>query len=106
MGSKLGEWSGTYGSSATTRKVYVGKGMNYFGKIGVAEFLVESQSIEVGDEIIITGPTTGVIESTVSEIRVDLKNVSSSKKGETCSIPIKEKVRRADKLYKVVEATR
>ena len=104
LGRKLGEWSGKYGSSATKRKVYIGKGMNYFNKIGVAEFLIESQSLNIGDEILITGPTTGVIESVVEEIRVDLKNVESSTKGEYCSIPINEKVRRADKLYKIVDA--
>jgi putative protease len=104
LGRKLGEWSGKYGSSATKRKVYIGKGINYFGKIGVAEFLIESQSLTVGDDIIITGPTTGVIESKVEEIRVDLKNVNSSTKGEYCSIPINSKVRRADKLYKIVDA--
>lgn len=104
LGKKLGEWSGKYGSSATHRKVYIGKGINYFGKIGVAEFLIESHSLKVGDSIFITGPTTGVIESKVEEIRVDLKNVDESTKGEYCSIPIPEKVRRADKLYKIVEA--
>lgn len=104
LGKKLGEWSGKYGSSATKRKVYIGKGINYFGKIGVAEFLIESHSLHVGDDIIITGPTTGVIESKVEEIRVDLKNAGSSVKGEYCSIPISSKVRRADKLYKIVDA--
>ena len=104
LGRKLGEWSGKYGSSATKRKVYIGKSMNYFSKIGVAEFLVESQSLSIGDEIIITGPTTGVVESTVQEIRVDLKNVDNTSKGEYCSIPISTKVRRADKLYKMVDA--
>lgn len=104
QGRKLGEWSGKYGSSATKRKVYIGKGINYFAKIGVAEFLIESQSLQVGDEIIITGPTTGVLESKVTEIRVDLKNVDSSTKGEYCSIPIDTKVRRADKLYKIIDA--
>lgn len=101
---KLGEWSGKYGSSATKRKVYIGKGINYFSKIGVAEFLIESQSLDLGDDIIITGPTTGVLESKVEEIRVDLKNVSSSVKGDYCSIPVSSKVRRADKLYKVVDS--
>lgn len=104
LGRKLGEWSGQYGSSATKRKVYVGKGMNYFSKIGVAEFLIESQSLQVGDDIIITGPTTGVVEAKVDEIRVDLKNVHNTTKGEYCSIPIPTKIRRADKLYKIVDA--
>ena len=104
LGKKLGEWSEKYGSSATRRKVYIGKGTNYFSKIGVAEFLIESQQLNVGDDIIITGPTTGVVESRVSEIRVDLKKVDMTEKGEHCSIPINHKVRRADKLYKLVDA--
>jgi len=105
LGRKLGEWSNLYGSSATKRKVYVGKGMNYFSNLGVAEFLIESHSLSIGDEIIITGPTTGVIETKVTEIRVDLQNVNSTAKGEVCSIPVESKVRRADKLYKVVSAS-
>jgi len=104
LGKKLGEWSEKYGSSATKRKVYLGKGINYFGKIGVAEFLIESQSLSIGDSIIISGPTTGVIESIVKEIRVELKKVDQASKGEYCSIPISEKIRKADKLYKVVDA--
>jgi len=103
LGHKLGEWSEKYGSHATKRKVYVGKGTNYFQKIGVAEFQIDTQSIQLGDEILITGPTTGVIEAKVEEIRVDLKNVQQTVKGETCSIPIPQKVRRADKLYKLVD---
>lgn len=78
--------------------------MNYFNKIGVAEFLIESQSLQIGDEILITGPTTGVVESKVEEIRVDLKNVETSTKGEYCSVPVATKIRRADKLYKIVDA--
>ncbi len=104
LGRKLGEWSGKYGSSATKRKVYIGKGINYFSKLEVAEFLIESHSLDLGDDIIITGPTTGVVESKVTEIRVDLKNVASCVKGENCSIPLPSKIRRADKLYKVVDA--
>jgi putative protease len=80
--------------------------MNYFGRIGVGEFLIESGTLAVGDEIIITGPTTGVVEGVVSEIRVDLANVGQAEKGMLCSIPINTKVRRADKLYKIVEASR
>jgi putative protease len=78
--------------------------VNYFSKLGVAEFLIESHSLKVGDDIIIKGPTTGVIESKVEEIRVDLYSVSTTTKGENCSIPIKAKIRRADKLYKIVDA--
>ncbi len=106
MGKKEGEWSKRYGSHATKRKVYIGKGTNYFGKIGVAEFHIESQSLKTGDEILITGPTTGVIQTKVSEIRVDMKNVNETVRGDICSIPIADKVRRADKLYKVVDSNR
>lgn len=106
LGKKLGEWSGTYGSAATKRKVYIGKGVNYFSNLGVAEFLLESHSLSVGDNVIITGPTTGVVETQIKEIRVDLKNVDTSKKGEHCSIPLDTKIRRADKLYKIVDATK
>ena len=102
MGKKAGEWSKKYGSSATKRKVYVGKGMNYFSKIGVAEFLLETKSLSVGDEILITGPTTGVIETTVKEIRVDLKPVSQTVKGDRFSIPVDNMIRRSDKLFKIV----
>jgi putative protease len=102
MGRETGEWSRKYGSSATRRKVYIGKGMNYFSKIGVAEFLMETKDLKVGDEILITGPTTGVIETTVKEIRVDLKPVSQTVKGDRFSIPVDNVIRRSDKLFKIV----
>jgi len=102
MGKKAGEWSKKYGSSATKRKVYIGKGMNYFSKIGIAEFLLETKNLKVGDEILITGPTTGVIETTVKEIRVDLKTVSQTVKGDRFSIPVDNMIRRSDKLFKIV----
>lgn len=104
LGRKLGEWSKDYGSKATKTKEYIGKGTNYFGNIKVAEFQIQSGSLKVGDEILITGPTTGVIQTTVKEIRVDLKNTDEAHKGQTISVPIDEKVRRADKLYKVINA--
>lgn len=103
LGRKLGEWSNVYGSKATKKKVYVGKGMNYFSNLKVAEFLNEASMLKVGDEIIITGPTTGVIETKVTEIRVDLNSVEESNKGERFSIPIEQPIRRSDKLYKMVE---
>ncbi len=104
LGQRLGEWSHNYGNKATKRKIYIGKGTNYFPKIGVAEFLMETKDLKVGDEILITGPTTGVIKMNVPEIRVDLKNVEETKKGERFSMPIKDKIRRSDKLYKIVNA--
>jgi len=102
LGRKIGEWSKDYGSKATKTKEYIGKGTNYCGKIKGAEFQIQSGSLKVGDEILITGPTTGVIQTHVKEIRVDLKNTDEAHKGQTISVPITEKVRRADKLYKVV----
>jgi putative protease len=104
LGRKLGEWSKDYGSKATKTKEYIGKGTNYFGNIKVAEFQIQSGSLKVGDEILITGPTTGVIQTHVKEIRVDLKNTDEAHKGQTVSVPIAEKVRRADKLYKIINA--
>lgn len=104
LGQKLGEWSHRYGSRATKRKIYIGKGTNYFTKLKIAEFLIETNSLSVGDEILITGPTTGVIQTTVKEIRVDLKSVQTANQGDRCSIPIDQVVRRSDKLYIVVDA--
>ncbi|MEA3316548.1 MAG: peptidase U32 family protein [Bacteroidota bacterium] len=104
LGQKLGEWSHKYGSRATKRKLKIGKGTNYFSKIKVAEILIESYSLSVGDEILITGPTTGVVQLKVPEIRVDDKKVETAKKGERCSIPIKDLIRRSDKVYKIVDA--
>jgi U32 family peptidase len=102
LGKKLGEWSNIYGSKATKKKVYIGKAMNYFSNIKVAEFLIETQSLNVGDEVIIIGPTTGVYEKKVEEIRVDLINMNAANKGEKFSMPVDVQVRRSDKLYKLV----
>ncbi len=105
LGRKLGEWSTQYGSQATTRKIYIGKGMNYFSKINVAEFLIEAGELNIGDKILITGPTTGVVEFELKEMRVDLKPTECAKKGTRVSIPVAGKIRASDKLYKVVKAT-
>lgn len=102
LGQRLGEWTSNYGSGATKRKVYIGKGIKYFSNIGVAEFLMETQSLEVGDEILITGPTTGAVSTIVDEIRVDLKSVQETVKGEKFSIKLAEKIRPSDKLFKVI----
>jgi putative protease len=104
LGQELGEWSKGYGSDASKRKIYIGRGMNYFSKLGVAEFLVESNEISVGDEILVTGPTTGVMELTVSELQVERKRVETAEKGEHFSIPVPGIIRRSDKLYKLVDA--
>jgi len=103
LGRKMGEWSNVYGSKATKKKVYIGKGMNYFSNLKVAEFLNETGSLMVGDDIIISGPTTGIIETKVSEIRVDLTMVDETKKGERFSIPLEQAIRRSDKLYKIID---
>jgi len=103
LGKKLGEWTEQYGSRATKKKIYVGKVNNYFSKLKVAEVKMETHDLNVNDEIKIIGPTTGVYEDSVTEIRVELKNVDQTVKGEFCSIPVKELVRRGDKVYKVVE---
>ena len=104
LGRKLGEWSHKYGSRATKRKLYIGKTTNYFTKIKVAECLIETYDLKVGDEILITGPTTGVVQTTVQEIRVDLKNIEKADKGVRCSVPIETLIRRSDKLYKIVDS--
>jgi len=105
MGQKLGEWSSEYGNRATKRKMLIGKGTNYFNKIKVAEFLLESQELSVGDKILITGPTTGVVETTIEEIRVDLKPVEKAVKGDSFSIALDTTIRRSDKLYKIVDVS-
>ena len=99
LGQRLGEWTSSYGSSATKQKVYVAKTTKYFGKVGVGEFAVESGELKVGDEIIITGPTTGLVRFVVEEIRVDMEPVEKAVKGQLCSIAVPKKVRPGDRLY-------
>lgn len=99
QGQRLGEWTMKYGSSATRVKVYAAKGIRYFSKLGVAEFLVEAGEVNVGDEIVITGPTTGAVMTVVEEIRVDLKPVQKAVKGEHFSIKTDVKIRPSDKLF-------
>jgi putative protease len=104
LGQKLGEWTGNYGNAATKRKVLIGKGIKYFPNAGVAEFLMESLSLKVGEEILITGPTTGAITTRIEEIRVDQKPVEETVKGDYFSIKIADKIRPSDKLFKWVDA--
>jgi U32 family peptidase len=104
LGQRLGEWSHNYGSMATKRKIYLGKGTNYFPNIQVAEFKLETGNLAIGDEILIVGPTTGVVETTVEELRVELQPVQMARKGECFSIRIPKKIRRSDKLFKLVDA--
>lgn len=104
LGQKLGEWSEGYGSKASRTKKYIGKVTNYFSNIGVAEFKLETDELKAGDSIIINGPTTGVVEHTVGEVRLDLTPVAVAPKGSLCSVALPEMVRRQDKLFKWVES--
>lgn len=104
LGQELGEWSEGHGSQATTRKKFLGQGVKYFPKINVAEFKMETHSLSVGDKVLITGPTTGVIEMEIKELRVDNISVEKVEKGINFSTPIDQIIRPSDKLYKVIEA--
>jgi len=104
LGQRLGEWSSRYGSSATRTKVYLGKVTNFFTKLNVGEIKLENGDLKIGDSILITGPTTGALEYTIEEIRVDLKQVDVAKKGELCSIPSPEYLRRSDKVYLLIDS--
>ena len=106
LGQRLGEWTHRYGSGATKRKVYVGKAIKHFGNLGVTEFLVETQSVKSGDELLITGPTTGAVFVTAEDIRVDLETTDEAVKGDRFSIKTNEKIRPNDQLYKMVTANR
>ncbi len=106
LGQRLGEWTHRYGSGATKRKVYVGKAIKHFTNIGVTEFLVEAQPISEGEELLITGPTTGAVFVTAEDIRVDLQTVTEVTKGQRFSIKTPEKIRPNDELYKMVKAVR
>ncbi|MEA3448652.1 MAG: peptidase U32 family protein [Bacteroidota bacterium] len=101
LGQRLGEWSEKYGNKATTKKTYLGKGMNYFDNIQVADFLLEAGELHKGDKILIIGPTTGVIEYTVDEIRVDDKVVETAPRQSRCSFKLNKLIRRSDKLYRI-----
>lgn len=100
MGARLGEWSTVYGNKSTRKKTYVAKITNYFSNLKVAEVLVEAGELHVGDKVLIIGPSTGCLEKTITEIRVDLKSVPAAHQGELCSIPIAEHLRRSDKIYR------
>jgi peptidase, U32 family len=103
QGQRLGEWTKNYGNKATEKKVLVGKVMKYFSKLGVAEIAVEASEIEKGEKMLITGTTTGILKFDASEIRYDLKPVESAEKGWRVSIPVPEKVRPNDKVYKLLK---
>ena len=103
QGQTMGEWNKNYGSNATERKVYVGKGTKYYSKLGVAEFTVEATTFKVGDRLLITGPTTGVMYVTADEIHDDDGPVEVAQQGTRVSIAVTGKVRPSDKLFKLIQ---
>lgn len=103
LGQKMGEWNKHYGSVATERKVYVGRGVKYFSRLGVAEFTCEASEFSVGDKMLITGPTTGVMYVTADEIHDDHGAVATAQKGTRVSIKVTGKIRPSDKLFKIVK---
>lgn len=102
LGAKFGEWSGVYGSQATEQKIYVGRITNYFPKIKVAEAKLETHSVQPGELFSINGPTTGVVDGTFVELRLNIDPVEKVEKGQVFSFQVEQPVRRADKLYKIV----
>lgn len=104
LGRTMGEWSNEYGSKATKKKIYIGKGLKYYENANVAEFKLESHSLTLGDEILITGPTTGIVQSFIDEIRVENQSADKIEKGTVFTVKINEKIRPSDKLYKLVDA--
>jgi putative protease len=104
LGRKMGEWSGQYGSQAARKKIYVGKIMNYYAKSGIAEVRIEAHPLHSGDDILLIGPTTGVVENTIGEIWIDEKKVIRVNKGDLCTIPVDTFLRPSDKLYKWADA--
>ena len=107
QGAYLGQWSDVYGSQASRKKVYCGKVTNWFDRIGVAEITVESTPLRLGDEVMAIGATTGVVEFTVEDMRVNLKSAAEAIKGIRCSVAVNpgdknpgfERLRRGDKIY-------
>ena len=104
QGQLLGEWNSNYGSNATEKKQYIGKGVKYFSKLGVAEFTVEADTFSVGDKMLITGPTTGALYVTVDEIHDDIQSIETAQQGTRVSIKVPEKVRPSDKLFKIIKS--
>lgn len=99
LGQRLGEWSGKYGSSATRTKSYAARPLRYFPRLGVAEFLLEAGEIRVGDELLVTGPTTGALEFKAGELRLDSGVTDKVVKGDVFSVAVPAKIRLSDRLY-------
>lgn len=103
LGQKLGEWSKGSGSHATQKKVYIGKGMHFFPKANIGEFKIEAYDLNIGDTILITGPTTGAKEVEVTEMLVNDQKLNKGSKGDSVTIPLNFRIRPSDKLYKIIE---
>jgi len=104
LGQEMGEWSDKPGSLATQKKIYLGKGVHYFSKAKIAHFKIESQTVKVGDEILITGPTTGVVEFELPPFRIDDKEAEKAERGDNITFELDQVIRPSDKLYKMVDA--
>ncbi|MBS1636728.1 MAG: U32 family peptidase [Bacteroidetes bacterium] len=104
LGRKMGEWNDSYGSKATRRKIYIGRGLHYYDQVGVGEFKLESHDLRLGDTIMITGPTTGYIELAVDNLRIDNVPNELARKGDVITFPVAQRIRPSDKLYKLVDA--
>lgn len=103
LGQEMGEWTKKHGSSATQKKIFLGKGLHYYPKAKIAHFDINAYSLKVGDKVVIIGPTTGVVETEITELMVDSQAVQEAKKGMTCTFPLDQVIRTSDKLYKLVE---
>ena len=103
LGQRLGEWSKVYGSQATEKKVYVGRGVKFFSRLGVGEFKIEAAEVSVGDKLLLMGPTVGARYFEAKEIYFDDHPVQTAQKGQSVSIPVPDKVRPSDKLYKIIK---
>lgn len=103
LGQKLGEWTDAHGSKSKKEKIYLGKGRNYYDKINIGEFEIEKGELAVGDELMITGPTIGVHQLVVKELRKELNPVNLVSKGDVFSMPVEVKVRKSDKIFKVID---
>lgn len=104
LGKELGEWTNEDGSKAKKKKVYIGDGTKYYGKIGVGEFVMKNGDLNIGDDIIITGPTTGIVEFKIDSLRSEEEQVQTVNRGDKFTFPITDKIRPADKIYKIVDA--
>ena len=105
QGQRMGEWTQTYGSEATERKVYVGRGSKYYSRLGLGEFRIEAAELHVGDKFLITGPTTGALYGTIEEMHDDSNAaVTVARQGTNVSFKVDAKVRPSDKLFRIDKA--